>query len=129
MASIPLLAFIVAAYTLLALVAPGWLEATQFSLPLLSGRLLPFQGGDLLLVIGLALLCVEIYRATSSSTVAIINHVLSLVVFIIALIELIVMPRMANMTFFLIVLMTLSDVIAGFTVTISTARRDVQYPS
>jgi hypothetical protein len=129
MAGIPLLAFVVAAYTVLALVAPGWLEATQFSLPLLSGTSLPFQGGDLLLVISLFLLCVEIYRATSSSTAAIINHVLSLVVFIIALIELIVMPRMANMTFFLIVLMTLSDVIAGFTVTISTARRDFQHPS
>lgn len=129
MASIPLLAFVVAAYTLLALVAPGWLEAIQFVMPLLSGRSLPFQGGDLLLVIGLALLCVEIYRATNSSTAAIINHVLSLVVFIVALIELIIMPRMANMTFFLILLMTLSDVIAGFTVTISTARRDMQHPS
>jgi hypothetical protein len=75
------------------------------------------------------LLCVEVYRATSSSTAAILNHVLSLVVFIVALIELLVMPRMANMTFFLIVLMTLSDVIAGFTVTISTARRDMQRPS
>jgi len=129
MGSIPLLAFVVAAYTVLALVAPGWLESDQFNLPLLSGTSLPFQGGDLLLVIGLALLCVEIYRATNSSTVTIINHVLSLVVFIIALIELLVTPHMANMTFFLIVLMTLSDVIAGFTVTISTARRDVQYPS
>jgi hypothetical protein len=126
MASFPLLALIVAAYTLLALVAPGWLEAVVFELPLLSATL-PFQGGDLLLVIGLLLLCIEIYRATSSSTGAILNHVLSLVVFIIALIELIVMPRMANMTFFLIVLMTLSDVIAGFTVTISTARRDLQH--
>lgn len=129
MASVPLLALIVAAYTALALVAPGWLEATAFYLPLLSGMPLSFQGGDLLLVMGLILLCVEIYRATSSSSAAILNHVLSLVVFIIALIELLVMPRMANMTFFLIVVMTLSDVIAGFTVTISTARRDVQYPS
>ncbi|HPF59973.1 MAG TPA: hypothetical protein P5149_00045 [Candidatus Competibacteraceae bacterium] len=129
MASIPLLVFVVAAYTALALAAPGWLEAALFGLPLLSGAVLLFQGGDLLLVVGLFLLCVEIYRATNSSTAAILNHVLSLVVFIIALIELIVMPRMANMTFFLIVLMTLSDVIAGFTVTISTARRDIQRPS
>ncbi|HOW61916.1 MAG TPA: hypothetical protein P5284_07505 [Candidatus Contendobacter sp.] len=128
MASFPLLAIIVAAYTLLALVAPAWLEAVLFGLPLLSGAMLLFRGGDLLLVIGLLLLCVEIYRATSSATGAILNHVLSLIVFIIALIELIVMPRMANMTFFLIVLMTLSDVIAGFTVTISTARRDMQHP-
>lgn len=126
MASFPLLAIVVALYTLLALVAPGWLEAVQFDLPLLSGAL-PFRGGDLLLVLGLTLLCIEIYRSTSSSTGAILNHVLSLVVFIIALVELIVMPGMANMTFFLIVLMTLSDVIAGFTVTISTARRDLQH--
>ena len=128
MASFPLLAIVVAAYTLLALAAPGWLDSVLFGLPLLSVAVLPFQGGDLLLVIGLFLLCVEIYRATSSSTGAILNHVLSLVVFIIALIELLVMPRMANMTFFLIVLMTVSDVIAGFTVTISTARRDMQHP-
>lgn len=128
MASFPLLAIIVAAYTLLALVAPGWLEMAQFHLPLLSGLPLPFRGGDLLLVIGLILLCVEVYRATSSSASAILNHVLSLVVFIIALIELLVMPPMANITFFLIVLMTASDVIAGFTVTISTARRDLQRP-
>ncbi len=128
MASFPLLAIVVAVYTLLALVAPGWLEAVLFGLPLLSGMVLPFRGGDLLLVLGLILLCVEVYRATSSSTGAILNHVLSLVVFIIALIELIVMRQMANMTFFLIVLMTLSDVIAGFTVTISTARRDLQHP-
>ena len=129
MASFPLLAIVVAAYTALALVAPGWLNDVVFVLPLLSGSMLPFQGGDLLLVVGLLLLCVEVYRATSSSTAAILNHVLSLVVFIVALIDLLVMPRMANMTFFLIVLMTLSDVIAGFTVTISTARRDIQRPS
>jgi len=129
MASFPLLAIVVAAYTALALVAPGWLNGVVFVLPLLSGSTLPFQGGDLLLVVGLLLLCVEVYRATSSSTAAILNHVLSLVVFIVALIDLLVMPRMANMTFFLIVLMTLSDVIAGFTVTISTARRDIQRPS
>lgn len=126
MASFPLLAIVVVLYSLFVWAAPGWLETIQFTLPLLSGVALPFQGGDLLLVLGLALLCVEVYRATSSSTGAILNHVLSLVVFIIALIELLVMPRMANITFFLIVLMTLSDVVAGFTVTISSSRRDWQ---
>ena len=127
-ASIPLLAFIVAAYTALALAAPVWLDSVLFVLPLLSGAALPFRGGDLLLVISLLLLGVEIYRATSSSSVAILNHVLSLVVFIIALIELLVMPPMASITFMLILLMTLIDVITGFTVTISSARRDMQHP-
>lgn len=129
MMSIPLLAFVVAVYTGLALVAPGLLDGVAFILPLLSGAELPFHGGDLLLVISLFLLCIEIYRATGSSTAAILNHVLSLAVFIAALIEWLVMPRMGNMTFFLILLMTLIDVIAGFTVTIAAARRDVQHSS
>lgn len=126
MASIPLLVFVIAAYTALVLAVPVWLDSVLFVLPLLSGAALPFRGGDLLVVIGLFLLCVEIYRATSSSSAAILNHVLSLLVFIIALIELLVMPQMASMTFFLIMLMALIDVITGFTVTISSARRDLQ---
>ena len=126
MASFPLLAIVVFLYSAFARAAPGWLDAVQFVLPLLSGNGLPFRGGDILLVLSLVLLCFEVYRATSSSKGAVLNHVLSLVVFIIALIELLVMRQMANMTFFLIMLMTASDVIAGFTVTISSSRRDWQ---
>lgn len=127
MTSLPLLALVVAAYTALALVAPGWLDAVLFNLPLLSGTTLLFRGDDLLLVISLFLLGIEISRATSSSSAAILNHVLSLAVFIIALIGFIVMPQLGNTTFFLILLMTLIDVIAGFTVTITAARRNVSY--
>ena len=126
MASIPLLAFAVIAYTALASIIPGWLESVLFVLPLLSGATLPFRGNDVLLVISLFLLCIEVYRATSSSSAAILNHVLSLVVFIVCLVEFLVLPSMASMTFFLIMVMTLIDVVAGFTVTISTARRDIQ---
>ena len=127
MTSLPLLALAVTAYTALALVAPGWLETVLFSLPLLSGTTMPFRGDDLLLVISLFLLGIEISRATSSSSAAILNHVLSLLVFIIALIGFIVMPQLGNTTFFLILLMTLIDVITGFTVTITAARRNVSY--
>ena len=127
MTRLPLLALVVAAYTALALVAPGWLDTVLFRLPLLSGTTLLFRGDDLLLVISLILLGIEISRATSSSSAAILNHVLSLGVFIIALIGFIVMPQLGNTTFFLILLMTLIDVIAGFTVTIPAARRNVSY--
>jgi hypothetical protein len=127
MTSLPLLALVVAAYAALALVAPSWLETVLFSLSLLSGATLWFRGDDLLLVISLVLLGIEISRATSSSSAAILNHVLSLVVFIVALIGFIVMPQLGNTTFFLILLMTLIDVIAGFTVTITAARRNVSY--
>ncbi|MCC8986675.1 MAG: hypothetical protein LM523_03030 [Candidatus Contendobacter sp.] len=127
MTSVPLLALVVAVYTALALVASGWLGTVLFSLPLLSGATLLFRGDDLLLVVSLFLLGIEISRATSSSSAAILNHVLSLLVFIVALIGFIVMPQLGNTTFFLILLMTLIDVIAGFTVTITAARRNVSY--
>ncbi len=127
MTSVPLLALVVAVYTALALVASGWLDTVLFSLPLLSGATLLFRGDDLLLVVSLFLLGIEISRATSSSSAAILNHVLSLLVFIVALIGFIVMPQLGNTTFFLILLMTLIDVIAGFTVTITAARRNVSY--
>jgi len=127
MTSVPLLALVVAVYTALALVASGWLDTVLFSLPLLSGATLLFRGDDLLLVVSLFLLGIEISRATSSSSAAILNHVLSLLVFIIALIGFIVMPQLGNTAFFLILLMALIDVIAGFTVTITAARRNVSY--
>ena len=127
MPSVPLLALVVAVYTALALVASGWLGTVLFSLPLLSGATLLFRGDDLLLVVSLFLLGIEISRATSSSSAAILNHVLSLLVSIVALIGFIVMPQLGNTTFFLILLMTLIDVIAGFTVTITAARRNVSY--
>ena len=127
MTSVPLLALVVAVYTALALVASGWLGTVLFSLPLLSGATLLFRGDDLLLVVSLFLPGIEISRATSSSSAAILNHVLSLLVFIVALIGFIVMPQLGNTTFFLILLMTLIDVIAGFTVTITAARRNVSY--
>lgn len=127
MTSVPLLALVVAVYTALALVASGWLDTVLFSLPLLSGATLLFRGDDLLLVVSLFLLGIEISRATSSSSAAILNHVLSLLVFIVALIGFIVTPQLGNTTFFLILLMTLIDVIAGFTVTITAARRNVSY--
>ena len=44
--------------------------------------------------------------------------------FVVALVELITVPRLGNGVFLVIVLTTLIDVIAGFTVTISSARRD-----
>jgi hypothetical protein len=56
--------------------------------------------------------------------VAIINHALSMALFIICLVELLLASAFATSTFFLITLMVLLDVLAGFIVTIVSARRD-----
>lgn len=81
--------------------------------------------GDILLTVALVLLFVELLKSTSTGRSAIANHALSLVLFIVCLIEFLLWPPFATSVFFLITVMTLLDVLAGFIVTIVTARRDI----
>jgi hypothetical protein len=57
--------------------------------------------------------------------VAIINHALSMGLFVLCLLLFLLLPSFATSTFFLIMVMVLLDVMAGFIVTILTARRDL----
>ena len=126
-ASIPLFVFVVIGYNVLVFSFPGVIDQQLFIAKLLSGAEWRFGVADLILVISLIFLYIEIFRATRTSTVSIINHVLSLLVFVACLIEFIVLPQAGTSTFFLIMLMTLIDVIGGFTVTITAARRDIGF--
>jgi hypothetical protein len=90
-----------------------------------SGAALTFSIGELLVGLGLILLYLEVLKSTRTSTASIIDHVLSMALFVFALLELILARGMGTGAFALVVLLTLIDVIAGFTVTISTARRDI----
>ena len=70
------------------------------------------------------LLYLEIFKATRTGVASIIDHLLSIGLFIVCLVELLLLAPMATATFLILTVMTLIDVIAGFTVTISGARRD-----
>ncbi|MEC8456342.1 MAG: hypothetical protein VXZ43_05480, partial [Pseudomonadota bacterium] len=72
----------------------------------------------------LILLFFELVKSTSSQRVAIVNHALSMVLFIIVLVEFLLIRGFATSTFFLIVVMILLDVLAGFIVTIIASRKD-----
>ena len=121
---IPFLAYVVAAYNILVFFFEETLSATLFNLELVSGAIWTFTVSDLLLTLGLIFLYFEIFKATKTSNLTIVDHGLSLLVFIICLLEFIVLDKFGTTTFFLITLMTILDVVAGFTITISTARRD-----
>lgn len=122
--AIPLLVLVVAGYDVWALMAPASIPAPFFEIGLISGAVWQLTGGELLIAAGLVLLYVEIFKSTRSSSASIIDHVLSLILFVVCLVEFLVWAPAGTGVFFLIMLMTLIDVIAGFTVTISTARRD-----
>ncbi len=135
-AALPLLALPVLAYNLVALAMPGLFHAvdagTRLSAPLFSFRMTSdvdwqVSLGDVLLAVGLVVLFIELLKSANSRRVAIINHSLSLVLFVVCLVEFLLFPAFATSTFFLLTLMVLLDVLAGFIVTIVAARRDVDF--
>jgi hypothetical protein len=120
----PLLILVLAAYNAIVFFTQLSPANALFAIALPSKDALGISLGGLLVALGLLLLYVEIVKATRTSTVAVVDHVLSMAVFIVALLELLLLKGFGTLTFFLITLMTFIDVIAGFTVTIQGARRD-----
>ena len=74
-------------------------------------------------------LFIELLKSTTSRRTAIVNHALSMLLFVACLVEFLLAPAFATSTFFLLTVMVLLDVLAGFIVTIVSARRDVDFGS
>ena len=100
------------------------LSEVLFRVPMTSGAVWSISVGDLILFLSLILLFVELLKSTSSQRVAIVNHALSMALFVVCLVEFLLLPRFAGSVFFLILTMVLLDVLAGFIVTIIASRRD-----
>jgi hypothetical protein len=128
----PLLLIAVVLYNLLAFTAP-WLTGTSMDavlsrsldLRMFSGDVWHFTTGDLIVLVTLVLLFVEVLKSTGTGAVNVLNHGLSMGTFVLALIEFMLVPGFSTSTFFLIMAMTLFDVVAGFTVSIVAAKRDL----
>ena len=100
------------------------LLATHVPVKMFSGQIWEFSVGDLIVVVSLGLLFVETVKSTRTTANEIVNHALSMLVFIAALIEFIVLPAFATSPFFFLVAMTVFDIVAGFTISIVAAKRD-----
>ena len=122
--TLPLLALVIIAYNLIVFLTGWTMQTLLFSVTLVSGAVWSVDIGSVLLFFGLILLFVELISATRTGASTIINHALSMLVLLIALVEFVVLPQFGNSLFFLLVVLVLLDVIAGFSVTITSARRD-----
>lgn len=122
--SVPFLVFSLIAYNAIVFMTGTPFETVAFEVPMLSGAIWTFTLGDMLVAGTLFLLFVEILKATRTSGNSLVDHALSTIVFIVCLIEFLVVPEAGTSLFFFITLITLIDVIAGFSVTIRAARRD-----
>jgi hypothetical protein len=104
--------------------AAEWL-ASGITIKMFSGDAWYFTLGDLVVLITLGLLFIEVVKATRTTAVEVLNHGLSALVFVVALIEFVTMHGFATTTFFFIVIMAFFDVVAGFTISIVAAKRDL----
>ena len=94
------------------------------SVHMASGAEWVITPGHALVALSLVMLFFELLKSTGIGRAAIMNHAFSMVLFIICLVEFLMFGAFATSVFFLIMLMALMDVMAGFMVTIASARRD-----
>jgi hypothetical protein len=90
-----------------------------------SGGALGLGMGDLLVLLALVMLFLEVLKATRTNTGSIVDHMVSTLVFVGALVTLLLVPFAGTSTFLILTAITLFDVVAGFSVTIRSARRDI----
>ena len=127
----PLLAISLVVFAVLSLTGAAnigglpWYDVTFVQLPMVSGDTWNVTWGDVFLVGSMGLLFIELLRATKTGSGSIMNHALSVVVFVIALLLFIIVQGFGNSVFFIFMAMTFLDFMAGFIVTTVTARRDL----
>ncbi|MCB1475984.1 MAG: hypothetical protein H6883_11805 [Rhodobiaceae bacterium] len=95
-----------------------------FATTMVSGETWTMTYSDLIILLSLVLLFLEVVKSTRIGAGSIVDHLLSTAVFVAFLVEFLLVGKAATSTFFILMVVALIDVIAGFTVTIRAARRD-----
>lgn len=103
----------------------GGLENQVMELSMLSGATWVVNVGDLFILVALVLLFVEILKSTRTGPFSVLDHMLSMFVFVAFLVEFLLVKEAATQIFFVLMAISFIDVIAGFSVSIKSAGRDV----
>ena len=123
----PLLVIPFAIYNMIAFLTPGmsWTD-TVAVIHLISGKDWTVTPEEILLAFSVILLGVEIVKATRMGIRGLMDHILSMILFIAMLVEFLLVARAGTSTFFILMVISLVDVLAGFIITARTAQRDIQ---
>lgn len=101
------------------------LRKPLFSIPMMSQAKWVFSLGDLIILLTMLLLFAELIKSTYTSSVQMVDHGLSMLVFIACLVEFLLVRQATSSVFFFILVAALIDVVAGALIGIRTARRDL----
>ncbi len=122
---IPLLGVLLILYFLMVYTGVDFNDpAKLFSQPLPSNAAWNLTSADIMIILGVITLYIELVKSVRTGTDTILEHVLSVIVFILFLVLFLLVKSAGTSTFFILTLMSLVDVIAGFTITVASARRD-----
>jgi hypothetical protein len=97
-----------------------------FSVEMLSRARLDVSVSDVLLMFAMLILFIEILKATRVGNRSIVDHLLSLILFIGMLAEFLLVDKVASSTFLLLLGLSFVDVIAGFAVALRSSPRDIR---
>ena len=122
----PLLLVPFAVYNIVAFLMPGVAWAGVITtVHLVSSADWNMSAGDLLITFAALLLFGEVLKATRIGVRTVVDHGLSLILFLGMLVEFLLVPQAATSTFFLLLVLSFIDVLGGFAVTLRTAQRDL----
>jgi hypothetical protein len=126
MLGFPLLLIPFAIYNIIAFLMPGvaWSSVVS-AVHMMSGVDWTMTTGDVLVALAILLLCGEVMKSSRVSRRTIIDHALSLILFLGMMIEFILVKQAATATFFLLLVVGFIDVLGGFAVTLRSAQRDL----
>ena len=122
----PLLLIPFAIYNIVAFLMPGvsWTAALT-SVHMMSGADWTMSAGDMLIALAILMLFGEVMKSTRIGIRTVVDHALSLILFLGMLVEFLLVKQAATGTFFLLLVISFIDVLGGFAVTLRSAQRDL----
>jgi hypothetical protein len=127
--ALPTIAIPLILYNVMVLFAGGDAEAffrsPLIAVTMIKGAQWSFSRGDLIILVTMLFLFAELVKATYTTSVSLVDHGLSMLVFIVCIVEFLIVNSAATSTFFFVLVGSLIDVVAGFTIGIRVARRDL----
>ncbi|MFZ0844245.1 MAG: hypothetical protein WAM62_00525 [Pseudolabrys sp.] len=120
----PLLLVPFAIYNIVAFLMPGltWTGAVT-TVHLSSGGDWSMSPGDMLVVVAILTLFGEMMKATRIGMRTVVDHGLSLVLFLVFVAEFLLVKQAASATFFILLVISFVDVLGGFAVSLRSAQR------
>ena len=125
---VPLLIIPFAVYNIIAFLLPGldWAQPLAH-VKMMSQAIWTLTLGDLVVAVAVFILFLEVVKSIQAARRSIVDHLLSLLLFLGMLAEFLLVKEAATATFFLLLVTAFVDVIGGFAFSLKAIRRKVVF--